>query len=392
LEQDDLGRAREALALALALQMPKPQTDSIALQLRQREAADAEIELMLAQAAAAHGAGRLTGSGDAALPLYHRVLALQPSLTAALEGREDALSDLLAQARALLDNHRLLDGALRVAEARRYDPGHVDLPDSEALLTRAIERQLRAAGRDLRKGRLDQALAGYRAVLAVAPEESAAHQGVDEVAGAYARQAARLAGDYDFARAEDFLQRAVGLAPQQPEVIRAQLALANARRSQARLVSPLSPARREQQVQRLLADVRGAQARGEWISPPGDSAFDKLRAAQALLPDDRRVQRAAERLAPATRSCFEQELQDNRIARARACFDAWQALAPGDPRLPPARDQLAQKWIAVGSEQLGTGDVGFAERALEQARALDADAPGLDEFADRVRNARASTR
>ncbi|HLM53259.1 MAG TPA: hypothetical protein VK325_06665, partial [Pseudoxanthomonas sp.] len=76
LKQDDLGRAREALALALALQMPKPQTDSIALQLRQREAADAGIDRMLEQAAAAHRAGRLTGSEDAALPLYQRVLAL----------------------------------------------------------------------------------------------------------------------------------------------------------------------------------------------------------------------------------------------------------------------------------------------------------------------------
>ncbi|HLM54113.1 MAG TPA: hypothetical protein VK325_11115, partial [Pseudoxanthomonas sp.] len=324
--------------------------------------------------------------------LYRRVLALQPRLTAALEGREDALSDLLAQARALLANHRLLEGALRVAEARRYDPGHVDLPDSEALLTRAIERALRAAGHDLRKGRLDPALAGYRAVLAVAPEQHAARQGIEEVASAYARQAARLAGDYDFVRAEDLLQRAAALAPRQPEVVRAQLALANARQSQARLVSPLSPARREQQVQRLLADVCAAEARGEWISPPGDSAFDKLRAAQALLPDDRGVQRAAERLAPSTQSCFEQELRDNRIARARACFDAWQALAPGNPRLSHARRQLAQKWIAVGNEQLGTGDVGFAGRALEQARALDADAPGLEEFADRVRSARASVR
>jgi tetratricopeptide (TPR) repeat protein len=392
LQADRLEQARQALSLALELQVPRTQSDAVARELREREADGAGIDSLLAQADAAHRAGRLTGADDAALPLYQRVLALQPSLTAALEGREDVISDLLAQARRVLQDERLIEGATQVADARRYDPGHVDLPDSQALLTRALERRLQAAARDLRRGRLDAALTGYREVLAVAPDDGAARQGIEQVAAAYAGQAARFAGDYDFARAEALLQQALVLAPQQPTVTQAQQALENARRSRARLASPLSPARRDQQVERLLADIRAAESRGEWILPPGDSAFDKLRAAQALLPDDRRVQRAGERLAPSTQACFEQELQDNRIARARACFDAWQALAPGHPRLADARRRLAQKWVAVGTEQLGAGDVGFAVRALEQARTLDADAPGVDEFAERVRSAVASTR
>ena len=45
---------------------------------------------------------RLHGADDAALPLYARVLALQPKHLHALEGRDDALSALLRQARTAL--------------------------------------------------------------------------------------------------------------------------------------------------------------------------------------------------------------------------------------------------------------------------------------------------
>src|SRR3546814_3004342 len=50
----------------------------------------------------AREAGQLTGDDKAALPLYQRILALQPENTGALEGREDALGELLQQARAQL--------------------------------------------------------------------------------------------------------------------------------------------------------------------------------------------------------------------------------------------------------------------------------------------------
>ena len=121
----------------------------------------------------------------------------------------------------------------------------------------------------------------------------------------------------------------------------------------------------------------------------GNYAYDKLRAAQALAPDDAEVRRAAARLLPATRSCFEEQLRGNRVRRARACYDAWQTLEPRNAQLPDARRRLAQKWIAVGGERLGAGEVAFAAEALREARGLDAGAPGLAEFAARVRSAQA---
>ena len=85
----------------------------------------------------AREAGRLDGDPDAALPLYKRVLELQPTRNEALEGREDALSDLLQQAQAALAKRDFAKAASLVESARGYDPGHVGLPDATAALTQA---------------------------------------------------------------------------------------------------------------------------------------------------------------------------------------------------------------------------------------------------------------
>ncbi|HJR73513.1 MAG TPA: hypothetical protein VJ806_07715, partial [Luteimonas sp.] len=102
---------------------------------------------------------------------------------------------------------------------------------------------------------------------------------------------------------------------------------------------------------------------------------------------DPAVRRAAARVVPEVRRCYEDELRGNSLRRAQACLEAWQLLQPGDRAMRGARTRLAQRWVAVGNERLGAGEIAFAENAVGQARALDAHAPGLDEFAERVKAA-----
>jgi len=185
------------------------------------------------------------------------------------------------------------------------------------------------------------------------------------------------------------LRKARELSPQSPSVKEAEQAIARARQSQSRLASAIPPRQRTESVQALLAAMDRAAARGDWLTPPGESAYDKLRAAQALAPGDVAVKRATARILPATRAWFEEELRSNRVRRARACYDAWQALEARGAGLTDARRRLALKWIAVGDERLGSGDVEFAVQALREARELDGGAPGVAEFAARVRNAQA---
>lgn len=382
--------AHRALRLARELAIPEPAADAVAEALRLRESEVAGIDTLLVLAARARRAGRLDGEDDAALPLYRRVLALQPTRTEALEGREDALSELLQGAGERITRGELAAAAAIVAQAGEYDPGHIDLPDARAALARAADGRRQQGARAVRLGQLDTAVAAYRDVLAVDAGDAVALAGLQRVAVAHAQRGERLAADFRFEEAERALASARALAPRSPALARAMRHLAQARQSQARLrIRPGSGRRgNAQRVQRLLAEAAAAEARGDLLGPPGESAFDHLRSARARAPDDAGVRRASARLLPAARRCFEDELRGNRLARAQACLDARVQLGDGNPREP--RRRLALRWIAVGNERLGAGELDLATRAHAAARALDPQARGLDALGERLRAAGAA--
>ncbi|MGI8560360.1 MAG: hypothetical protein ACR2J7_02760, partial [Luteimonas sp.] len=137
----------------------------------------------------------------------------------------------------------------------------------------------------------------------------------------------------------------------------------------------------------LLAEAADAEARGDLLTPPGDSAFDKLRAARALAPEAAAVRAASARLLPAARTCFDRELRGNNLVRARACLDTHSLLADDDAVLREARRRLAQRWLAVGDERLAAGELQSAGAALAAAHSNDPALPGIPEFAERLRTA-----
>ena len=141
-----------------------------------------------------------------------------------------------------------------------------------------------------------------------------------------------------------------------------------------------------QRVRQLLAAAAAAEARGDLLTPPGESAFDQLRAARALAPGDAAVRRASARLLPTARECFENELRGNRLVRAQACLDARIQLGDRDG-VRESRRRLASRWLAVGDERLGAGEVDAAIRAHAAAHALDPRVPGLEALGERLRAA-----
>ncbi|WP_228114331.1 hypothetical protein [Stenotrophomonas sp. MYb238] len=383
----DANAAREALELAGQLQVPQAELEAIAARLRHQGQEHDAVGDLLRRAEDAQAQGRLDDGPDSALPLYQRVLAVRPDHLRALQGKDDALSDLLAEAVAAAQRNETDTAARLLRQVEGYDAGHSELPAARAALNAALDRRRAQAARDLARGRLHKAADGYRQVLAAA-DDPAARQGLQQVARAWAGEAARLAGDFHFEQAGQALEQARALAPDSPEVAAAAQALQRAQGARQALETRLPAAERERRVRALLAQVESAAAQGQWLLPPGASAYDRFKAAQALAPRDARVKRAGARILPAARDCLEVNLQGNRLQAARTCLDAWQALAPGDPLLPAARRRLAQRWLAVGSERLGAGDIAFASRALEQARELDAATPELPAFAERLGNAK----
>lgn len=377
--------AHRALRLARALSAPRAQTDAVAERLRLREAAMAGIDTLLEAADAARVAGRLVGDDAAALPLYRRILALQPQHLRALEGREDALTVVLQQAREAIARGDPARAAAEIALARAYDAGHADLPETQAALAQSVERMRRRADADLRAGRLTRAADGYRAWRDSGIDTADAETALGAVARAHAARSRKAAADFEFEVAREALASAQALAPDAPETIAAREALSRAERARTDAGPKPLTAAAERRLRRLLLEAAAAEARGAWLTPPGDSAFDKLRAARALAPDDAGVRRASARMLPRVHECFEQELRDNRLQRARVCLDARLALEGGSRDADRARARLAQRWVAVGEERLGSGDVEGARAAHDAARALDGKADGLQTLSERLR-------
>lgn len=382
--------ARQRIELARDLAVPRAQVEPLAQLLRQRQAAHAGLDRMVVAAAAAREQGRLDGAPDAALPLYLRVLELQPQRNDALEGRDDTLADLLMQARQALERGELVRGAQGIARVGQADPGHADLPDSLTLLESRLERRRAEAAQALARQRLDAAQAAYRDLLAVRADDAAALEGLGAVAAAHAGRSERLAADFRFDDAEAELGRAREIAPAAPAVTLARQHLDRARESRKRFDQE-TPGHRRQSLQRLLAEAAAAEQRGNLLTPPGDSAYDKLRAAQAIAPADPAVRAAAARLLPAAKRCFERELGGNRLSRAGECLDARRALEGGGGAVREASARLAQRWIEVGSERLGAGELAAARAALQAARSLDGNPSGLAELAARVQAAGAAS-
>ncbi|MBX3714305.1 MAG: hypothetical protein KF800_20250 [Lysobacter sp.] len=387
----DLEGARRSLALARSLSAPRAGTDAMAERLRRRELAVAGIDAMLRDAGRALGEGRLDGDPRAALPLYRRILELQPGHVQALEGREDALSELLAQAVAALRREDTATAAARVSAARGYDVGHPDLPEVQSQLVRVADTLRRRGDRALRDGRTERAAEAYRRWRDSGVDVEAADRALAGVAALHLvrMRAALAAGRIEQARVE--LAAADALPVDDGALRDARMQL---RRAERRLADAgaSTPAQRARRLRALLDDAQRAEAAGNWITPPGENAFDKLRAARALAPDDPEVRMATTRLQHHARTCFADELRDNRLQRARVCLDAWTAL-DGDRRaIAQSRTDLAQRWIAVGEERLGRGQLPDARAAHETARTLDASLDELRDFDARLRAAEAVVR
>jgi hypothetical protein len=383
--RDRFADARRLLDLARELDAPRADVDAAADALRQREASRLGIDTLLEKAAAARTAGKLDGAPDAALPLYAKVLSLQPDRIEAIEGREDALADLLQQARGLLDAGKLAEAAALISAARGYDAGHVDLPETEAAFARSRDALQAQADAALRRGRLAHAERDYRQLAALPNPPAPAKQGLHAVALAQVRNAERMSADFRFAEADAALDRARAIDSATPGLREARAHLARARATRRELRSAPEGAARRADVGRLLAEAAEAEARGELLAPPGESAFDRLRVARALAPNDKAVTAASQRLLAAMWQCHRSQLQANSLARSGACLDAASALGADRDELRRARRALAARWVAVGEERLRGGGVAAAAQALDRARRLDASTPGLAELQQRVR-------
>ncbi|MEO5596315.1 MAG: hypothetical protein ABIQ97_04150 [Lysobacteraceae bacterium] len=392
-------QARDALELAHRLAAPAADVEPLDAQLRKSEGAGVSIDTLLDQAAAAEKAGHLDDGDQAALALYQQALAVAPGNAVVLSRRNALLSTQLDQAVAQAQRGDLDAAQAVIDRVAAIDPGHLDLPFARAHEATARQQQdsgrsrlLDRADADLRNGRVDAAVRGYRAATAQDAGESRAIAGLHAAAEAYLVQANNATSDFDFARAESLLTKASALSPEATSLNAATQHLRTARAQR----NPPAEARlsREQRAQLdgLLEDATRAMRNDKLLDPPGDSAYDKLRAAAAIAPADPAVRAAQRDFGPAAVACFERALTANQLDRAEGCLQALTTVAPGFARLSSMREALAERWLAVADERLGAGEFRAVRHALDSARQLSPRLHGLTAMEARLELARRGNR
>ncbi len=184
-------------------------------------------------------------------------------------------------------------------------------------------------------GSEDSALELFRSVQKQDPANARAKEGLRRIAQSFVVQANAAIDDSNAGAAEKALNAAAELAPDLADL---RAARTNLRELRERLDinaerAVVTPAQAEQ-VRKLVADANQASIAGNLIIPPGDSAWDKYRAALALDGNDREALAGIARIPARAKELFAQALTDGAPQRARALLDALRQTAPDDATVP----------------------------------------------------------
>lgn len=391
LDRRQTGRARERLALAEALSAPTVMVQNLRVRLHDQEEAEGSVPHLLAEA-------RTPGTDEGhALALVARALQLEPSNAQVMELRADIFSRRLLRADAAIAAGRIDEAQALIASVVDADPGHLDLPPVQGRLGEAmarrqadISRGLDAARADALAGHQQRAARRYLELRAQGADSATVQEGLDRAAAALALQAQREAADFRFAAADASLALAKSWSPGSDAVLAAEARVRQSRQADRRLRKPPGAAERRR-VAEAVAQAREAMNRGEFLAPPGSSAWDRLRVAMSLAPADPAVRAAQRELSTRSAACFEESLADNRLKRAQECLETRQAVEPGRGAPVADRRRLADRWIARAEERLGASDWPAAESAIQSARRWQPGDARVRDLGARLRRARGAT-
>lgn len=379
----DAAQARSELDSARALGVAAGELESVQGQIGAREDQDArlrQIADLLESARVARQAGRIEEPGTGAVALYQQVLAMEPDNALARNGLREALSPLLAQAAAAMDQGELAAADAALAAVSQADPAHLDLPEararlaqlrkarSEEIATLLSEARRRSARGDFTTPIGSSARDALQAVLTLEPAHAEAKEGLRQLGQRLLQRADAAAADFDFERAEAALDAAALLTPPPGGLRSARTRLEEARERYGRL--PKAGSADPQRLAALVAEAQVAISEGRLLHPPGESAFDSLRAALQLDPSNAQAKSLMQGLPAQARSRFEAALSASQLNRALRYLEGLQVVAPTDAALPAMRERLAAAYSGLADERLGRGELRSARQALERVAEL----------------------
>lgn len=396
LQAGDVGAARTALEGARELLGGGSEVERLDAELKRSEVQGDETAQLLDQAGAALAAGRIVDA-DGAAAIYQRVLASGKANALAQAGLQKCADALAAQARSALAAGDAGSAGARSDDIVRVLPNYAGLPALRGEIAKAREAERAAQEQTLdraeaaiRAGRFtggaDSALELFRSVQKQDPSNARAQQGLRRIAQAFVVQANAAIDDGNATAAEKALNAATELAPDLADLRAARVNLRELRERTAIDAerAPVTPEQAER-VRRLVAEAGSASVAGNLIVPPGDSAWDKYRAALAIDPNDRDALAGIARLPARAKELFAQALADGMPQRAHIQLDALRQTAPEDGTIGAMSERLANAFLDQADARLGEGRRADAAHALGSARELSPNNPRLAPLEARLR-------
>ncbi len=387
--------AQNALANARSLLGGGDAVHAVAAILLKARQSQAQTDILITRAQQALAAGKLDGDQGAAA-LYRQALAADPDNAVARHGMDKVGDALAVQARTALDQGQLDQAGDLIGRIALLMPGYADLPSLRASLSQArqqaqaaIDAHLKQADDALRAGHVsgtgeDNALAQYQAVLKIDPNNAQARTGIGQVAQALLLRARASIDAQDFGDASKLLKQATALAPHSADLaaVRAHLQRAQADAAQVN-ASRLDPAQ-QARLDKLLARARAAVQAGDFLLPPGASAYDLYSEALNIDGNNPDALQGLQGLAGQARTRFDQALSSGNLQQAGKMLSVLQQLVPGDPSHESMRRRLAGAWLDRAEQKLDAGNRDAALQALNAAGKLRPDAPRLQSLRTRI--------
>jgi serine/threonine-protein kinase PpkA len=388
LARNDPGLARQAVAAARELLGGGADVEQVEKTIVGLDGRESETEKLLTSAQAAFDAGRLLGD-DGAVALYQRILASDSGNSLASAGIKRSVDLLASQARSAFDADDEATAASRIEDIARILPAYPELPDLRAALGKkreaaaaAIEKDLTRAEAQLRAGRFsgsdDSAQELFESVKRRDSDNARARAGLRRVAQALIVQARAAIEDSNPGSADRLLKQAESMAGDIPDLRAARVELRELRERLAIAAErPVATPADLERMRKLIADADAASAAGRLINPPGNSAYDKYRAALAIDGDNGAALDGLRRIPVRARELFDEELSQGGLNRAMGMIEVVRQTAPSDPSLTTMSARLADAFLDIADKSINDQRVADAQRALQAARKLSPDSSRL---------------
>lgn len=309
---------------------------------------------VLSRAQAALQQGHLDGNdGTSARELFQAAVALEPDNDAARNGLRQVGMAEVSQADAALQAGKLDDAAQAAAVARELLGGGSDVDRLDQMIAThrnagvQVDVLVQQAQQAFAAGQYTgEAGAGalYRKVLAADPGNAVARHGLDQVGDALATQAKQAQAANDSTTADTLIQQLAALQPNN-----AALPGLHAAHTEA---SQTDNAALDTALQQGDAALRAGRIDGDG----NDTALAYYHAAQALAPNDPRVQAGLGQVAQALTVQANAEMDAGAITQAITLLDHAQTLAPKSADIAAARARLQSITGGHAAASAGSGE------------------------------------